>query len=175
MAIAVGATATTKRVRLTIEDNDGEEVIKTFELDGTVSGADIATFLGHLESLYLGGTIKASVSSEFDITGMDATPGTGLQPSVSHILGLTFEKVDPVNALKTARKGFIIPSYAQALKLTGGVPDVGDTDLAAVIAFLEAQLQFRGYNGTDYPGDFTYNAGRSGFGTATRRIDGLPG
>jgi hypothetical protein len=175
MAIAIAGTATTKRVRLTIKDNDDEEVIKTFELDGTVTSADIVTFLGHLEAIMEAGTIKASVASEFDVTGMDATPATGLQPSVSHILGLTFEKVDPVNALKTARKGFIIPSYAQVLKLTGGVPDTSDTDLAAIIAFLQTNLQFRGYDGTDYPGGFTYNPSRSGFGTATRKIDGLPG
>lgn len=176
MPIAIASTPTTYVVRLTHVDIDGEELVKTFSLDGAVALADVVTFLGHYVLLTNAGMLKGKVSAEFDITGLDATPTSAMRPSVGEFLGLTFDKTDPVNSTKIARRGFLIPAYvASKVKDTGDVIKVADTDLAAVISFLDSNLQLIGYDGVAYPGSFTFQQNRSGFGTGARRVDGFPG
>lgn len=176
MAIAIGSTPTTYAVRLKHFDTDGEEIVKTFTLDGATDIADIVTFLGHYVALTNAGFSSGKLTAEFDITGLTAGATNALRPSVADFLGLTYEKIDPVNSAKTARKGFLVPAYvASKVKNSDDSIKTTDTDLAAVIAFLEDQLQFVGYDGVAYPGGFTFIQTRSGFGSGARVIDGFPG
>ena len=176
MAIAIGSTPTSYAVTLKHQDVDSEEVTKTFLLDGAVDIADIVTFLGHYEAITNARFTRSKLVAEFDITGMRNSALNADRPTVSQFLGLTFTKTDPVNALKTAVRGFLVPAYISAkVKGSGDSINVADTDLAAVIAFLSANLQLIGYDGAAYPGSFTYQNSESGFGSGARRIDGFPG
>lgn len=172
MAIDIAAASDETVIRMTVRDVKGEEVVKTFSLDGGIDDTNIEAFLTAFDAVTNGGVVDAAVITRRPVTGFAAATNA-LQNLVSAILALTFTKVNPINADKTVTKSFIIPAYVDTLQDTDLKPVEDSTPLNAVISFLETYLNYEGADGVLYPGDFDYNRTKSGFGTVNREIDGL--
>lgn len=173
MAIDIAAASDETIIRITHRDVKGEEVVKTFSLDGGIDDVDIEAFLTAYEGLTNAGIVDAAVITRRPITGFGAATNA-LQNVVSAILALTFEKVNPINADKTVSKSFVIPAFVDALQdTTDKKPVESSSPLNDVVSFLETYLNYEGADGELYPGGFAYNRNKSGFGTVNRELDGL--
>lgn len=171
MAITIPAAADQRVVRLLYEDVIGEQVVKTFGVDGATLDADLATALGQLEVLTNAGVQKASISTASVPTGWGAATNA-LQNTVGIIMALTFTQVDPVNAGQTITKSFIIPAPVDALRDVDQKPITNDANLNGLISFLEDNLAFTGSDGVIRAGGWTYQRTMSGFGSVNRELDG---
>ena len=171
MAVIVPAAADQRTIRLLYRDVKSEEVVKVFSVDGAVSDANLGTVLTSLDNLTNAGVVKASISAAAVPTGWQGS-ANALQNTVGAIMVLSFDQVDPVNALQTITKSFTVPAYLDGLQDTDYKPVSNNADLNAVIAFLEANLAFTGSDGVIRAGGWTYNRTKSGFGTVNREIDG---
>lgn len=174
MAVTIGATPDTAIIRLQYEDVHGEQVIKSFEIDGAAADVDIETAMTALNAIANPGVLKAALVPSRLMTGWSVASAAS-QNSVAMIMALTFQKTDPVNANKTVYKSFIVPGWLDGLKDVDSKPVTNSANLNALISFLEDNLNYVGADGTNYPGGWTYNRSRSGFGATSREIDALPG
>lgn len=172
MAVSISGSATERVIRMAMVDTDGEKVVKTWGVAGTVVDADLATALDELDALTNAGVTKISVSTSKSASGFGAAV-SALQNSVGYIMALTFTQTDPVNAANTIKKSFIVPAPLEALKDTDLKPVTTNSNLNALITFLAANLSFVGSDGVIRAGGWTYNRSMSGFGTVSREIDGL--
>lgn len=173
MPVSLAAGTSERVVRLLYRDVIGEEVTKVFPVDGAVVDADLATALTNLDNLTNAGVVKSSVSSQIVPTGWQGA-ANALQNTVGIIMVLTFQQADPVDATQTITKSFIVPAPLDGLRdTTDQKPVAGNTDLNALIAFLEANLSFTGADGVVRAGGWTYNRTASGFGSVNRELDGI--
>lgn len=175
MAVVIGSSADEIIIRIQFRDVTGEEVIKTFPLDPTISDANVVAMANDISALSNAGVIKASVVTSRPLTGW-AAAANSLQNNVGNIAVLTFQKVNPINANKTLTRGFIVPAYLDAIRnTTDQKPVTGNATLNALIALLEDNLTWQAPTGTFYPGGWTYNRTKSGFGTVDRELGDQPG
>lgn len=172
MAVALGAAADERVVRILFKDYRTEKVVKTFSLDGATTDADVEAILTDIDTLSNSGVVKSSVQTAIGATGWGAAVNA-LQSSVADIMALTFTQVDPVNAANTITKSFIVPAYVDALMDTDFKPVTNNATLNDLITKLEANLAFKGSDGIIYAGGWTYQRNMSGFGKTSREIDGL--
>lgn len=175
MAATFGAAPSARVIRINLEDVDGEQVIKTFEVGGETTNAQIAAML---DALAVASNCKfnsCTVSDVYAVTGLPAVAQDVLQNSIGMILSLVFSKTDPINSAKTIEKGFVIPAYLNALKGVDLLPVSNNASLNAITDFLVAHLTVKVADGTYSTGSWTYNRARSRFGSTLRKIDALPG
>lgn len=178
MAIAISDTSDNVTVRMTFQSVTGDEATKVFELDGAIADADLEQLVEDIDLLSNAKITQCTVSGVRQVTGMDASASSSSQNLVSALAFLTFTKVNPLNALKTVKKTFSIPAYADGMRDTDNtvlVAAPGSGSIAArvgrVIATIEDNLEYLGADGTFYPGGFTYDGSQSGFGTVNDVID----
>jgi hypothetical protein len=180
MAITVSSAAADAILRIEWRDYRGETVVQNIALDPALDPTtDIIPILTALDGLSNAIMVKASFLLGTGFTGMNTTPGTGLQPLVAAREILTFTKVNPLNAAKTVTRQVGIPAYADALvDVSAGTPyHPVSTDSAqnGLTAALAAGLNYKGSDGLFYPGGWTYALSQSGFITVGSETDGLPG
>lgn len=175
MAATFGAAPTYRVVRIELQDTDGESVIKTFEVDGDTTNADIATMLDALAVVSNCKFVRTTVSDVYAVTGLPAVAQNVLQNTVGAVLSLIFQQADPINAAKTLKKQWVIPAYLEAIKGVDLLPVSNNASLNAITTFLTANLAVKIADGTYQAGGWTYNRALSRFGTTLRKIDTLPG
>lgn len=175
MAATFGANPSYRVIRLELEDVDAERVIKTFEVAGTTTNADIATMLDAFAVISNCKVVRCTVSNVYEVTDIAPVAQNILQNSVGMILEMVFTKTDPVNAAKTLVRGFVVPAYLNALKDTDLLTVTNNASLNAVRDFLIANLTVKVADGTYTSGGWTFNRARSRFGSTLRKTDALPG
>jgi len=176
MASSVSSTAEVKELRISYEDIAGETAVQTLVLSGLVSSAAIALYIDHLEAV-TNAKITAKVVVSFPVDGIANTskPATSGQSLLAAIAALDFQKTNPINSLKTVSKQVLIPAYLDAIRndeVKPHVPVTDNTNLNAMIAMLESNLDYLGGDGAHYGGEFTYNPA-SKFGTKPTITDGF--
>lgn len=180
MAITVDTSAAEAILRIEWQDYWGEKVVQNISLDPTLDPTtDIIPLLTALDALSNAIMVSAKFVVGTGFTGMNTSPANSVQPLVAARLIMTFDKVNPVNALKTSVRQVGLPAYSSALVDTAAGtpyhPVTTDSNLNIVTAALAAGLNMRGSDGTFYPGGFTYRKNESGFITVGSETDGLPG
>lgn len=171
MAVTIPAAADQRVVRLLYEDVIGEQVVKTFGVDGATADVDLQSALDALDALTNAGVVKASISTAAVPTGFAAATNA-LQNTVGIIMALTFTQADPVNATQTITKSFIVPAPVDALRDVDQKPVTNNASLNALINFLVGNLAFTGSDGVIRAGGWTYQRTMSGFGSVNRELDG---
>lgn len=172
MAITISSASSFHTVRIEyVGTGSGNEVTKTFKLDGTLNDTQIIAFLTALSLTSNAGIVSATVDGR-KVNGWPAAVNA-LQNLVSAIMVLAFTRTNPVNSAKQITHNFVIPAYKDALRLDTGKPDDSDTNVAALISALQSGIVIQGSDGAYYTGSFTYDAGESGF--ATDDAQNLPG
>lgn len=175
MAATFGASPSARVIRMNMEDVDGEQVIKTFEVAGDTTNAQIATMLDAMAVVSNCKYNSVTVSDVYAVTGLPSVAQDVLQNSIGMILSLVLTKTDPINAAKTIEKGFVIPAYLNALKGVDLLPVSNNAQLNAITTFLTDHLTTKVADGSYSPGNWTYQRARSRFGSTLRKIDALPG
>lgn len=175
MASAVGSSAETKELRISYTDEAGETATQTIVLEGITTDAAIALYIDHLEAV-TNAKITAKVVVSFPVTGIANTgkPSASSQSLLATILAMEFDKVSPLNDAKDISKQVLIPAYINSLRGTTKPlkPVTNNSNLNAMIAFLESNLDYVAADGNHYAGSWTYNTS-SKFGTKPTVTDGL--
>lgn len=173
MAIAISSTVSFKSIRMEFEaSGSGNTLTKTTLVSGTADNTtDITPYLTALSNVSNAGLIRGSVNGEA-ITGWPAAVN-GLQNLVAAAAVLGFIRTNPVDASKKVFKSFVIPAYKNSsaspvsknIRTDAGAIDSVETNIAAIIGFLESNLVMKGADGAYYTGSWTYDPTQSGFMT----------
>ena len=176
MAVTLSAAPSVNTIRILNRSTTQDEAQKVFQVDGAMSDADIIDMLDQYDHLTNALIVSCKVG-ERTATGFKSSASSSAQNLVSAFMVLTFEKANPVNALKTVTKNFIVPAYIDSLRNSSNNPDVGTPGtgslaarLGLLVQYLEDNLAYLGADGVQYPGGWTYAGG--GFGTGNDVIDG---
>lgn len=176
MAATIGAAPDVNTIRWLLESSTLDKANKVTQVDGAMVDADIESLLDCFDDCSNARAISCKVGERV-VTGLKATAGSTSQNLISAYMVLSFQKTNPVNALKVVTKNFIVPAYKEVLRGPDNNPDpdtagTGSTRarLGLMIQLLEDNLNYVGADGDNYPGGWTYAGG--GFGTGNDVIDG---
>jgi len=180
MPATIPAIAQEIVVRCAMEDVFGEDVNKTFVLDGALSDAEVATILDDFEAITNARFKRVTLSRVQTVTGMRNAAVNALERNVGNQMILGFTKPDPVREDKTVNRTFIIPAHVAAIEALDGspiytpaaTPSSGPEYLARLLTNLETGLQYQGVDGNYYPG-FNFTGAGSGAATVPNVIDGV--
>lgn len=164
---------TYNEVKLDMIDTRGEPKSLTLLLDGTLTPAELQAGLRAYEALTNAAFTRVSISKRYEASDFRAAPVAALEQLVATFAAVTFTREDPVNAAKTKVKSIGIPAYIAALVDTDLLPVDDNANLNTLTAFLEDAIVIEGADGDYYTGEWTYQRGKSGFGTAPSRTDGI--
>lgn len=168
MTIAIGSAPAFTTWRSKIRDFNLREVTKTTILDGTTDDTHLLQLITDLDAVTNGQIVTSDFNAR-KVTGLKSSATLAAYGQVTNEAVLTFSKVDPVNALKTVSKSFIIPTLIPTLVNTdlslvdGTAAGSGSVEaqLGRIIANLQTYLNYLGADGTYYPGSWTYESGES--------------
>lgn len=184
MAATISEDADTRVIRWTEKDVFNESIVKTLEVSGSATDAEIEAFLDDYEAVSNVNVYNASVNDKRAVTGLSSLATNSLSPYLGSYLGLAFTVDNPVNPSRPGRKMFKIRAPGSAIyqvpsgePVAGIVPDkaaVGTTAvdrMDRITGFLESYLIFRPSE-TDplVDGGFDYIGGQ--FATENRVADG---
>lgn len=161
-------------LRLKMKDTYGEPAVKVMLLAGDVTSTDVQTFLTAFDAITNAKIERATLTASFEITGMKASASVNSQNHIAEILALTFTGTNPLTG-KTKELAAVIPAWIQALIDTDLKPVTGNSNLNAVISFLEDNLVFEDQAGDIQHPTLTYRRTSSGFGSVGDEINALPG
>jgi len=175
MATAIGSLLTNELV-LKVQDSAAEPGVVRIALDGATSDANIISIVDD----YIAETnalVEPSLVRTYPFTGYATSgrPISALQNLIASILAIDFQKANPLNAAKTVSKQVPLVAYLEAIRndaVFPHVPVTTDATLNALIALLEAKLDYVGADGAHYPGGWTFNPS-SKFGTKLTVTDGF--
>lgn len=158
-------------VVLNMYDTKGEPKQVRMLLDGALTTAELQAGLRAYEALTNAAFRSVIVLKRYEATGARSTPVAALEQLVAVFAALTFTRENPVNTDKVIVKGIGIPAYIDAIMGTDDLPVSDNANLNTLTAFLEDALVIEGSDGTFYAGEFIYQRGESGFGTALTKTD----
>jgi hypothetical protein len=172
MTVSAGSAQNYKRARITLKDTQGQKVGISFYLVNASAESDatllisFTAFLNHLEAISSATVAEAFLEnvSEIPFTS-DKTAETAQYATIDQDMVLDFQRSNPLKPSGILSKNFPIPAYKVGVASldfpAAGVPNVSNTDVAAIISFMNARLATR-YSGDGliYNG-FTFVAGNS--------------
>jgi hypothetical protein len=183
MAATIGEDADIRVLRFTETDVFEESIVRVFEFAGTMTDAEIETFIDDYQQVTNTGITNVSVTDQRTVTGHRTAAVNATLPLLSAYLQLNFTAPNPVNPSKPNRKTPKLRAVVSgAYQLTGDpiagiVPDpaaAGSTVLAAlnrITGKLEDYSVFRPSETDPIElGGFTYVGGQ--LVTENRVIDG---
>jgi hypothetical protein len=175
MATAIGSILSNELV-INLTDEADEPGRLTLPLDGATSDADIIAIVDDYAAL-TNAVIEPVLVRRYPFTGYATAgkPAAALQSLIATMVALDFQKDNPVNAAKSISRQVPIYAYLNAIRndaVKPHVPVTTNSTLNALIALLEANLNYLGADGILYPGGWTYNPA-SKFGTKLTVTDGF--
>lgn len=175
MATAIGGSPIRNELVLELVDEADETGAVSIPLDGATTDANIIAIVDDYIALS-NALVTPYVTRKYAFTGYATAgkPAAAVQSLIAAVGVLEFQKTNPVNAAKTVVKQVPIAAYLNALRNDAVKPHLfvtGNATLNALIALLEANMNFTGADGILYPGGWTYNTG-SKFGTKLTVTDG---
>lgn len=170
LTIGIASTPTVILCRTEFADviPNNKNAIKSWHVGGSMTDANIKLMFEYLD-LSSNAALINPIAGERALTGFSTTPTNAIQNSVREFVVLTFAQADPINALKTISKAFLIPAWKDEVMAVDGTvsrdaADVPSAAVDALIYLLTDNLAFKDHAGTWHVGGWSYQASESGFG-----------
>lgn len=153
MAVAVSGTANEIVLDFVFTDTRGQTAKPRLAIDPATTDTEIATFLTAVDAAS-NALISVEVTTKRPVTGLKTVAGTGFERNISEVMEVILDAINPVSptARHISSKLSIYMMNAAIENFPDGSLDATDTNIVAIITFLNAHSLWVAQDGTNHVG-----------------------